>query len=201
MKRIKNDKPFRLKITFIAVVLLALISPPFIFSEMFFSTREARTGLALLTLLLLFFGSKKLYIGGEDFEGWLRISQLSERFVRLPKPLGYFWAGGGNVSIPPRAIACLDTIEEHHAKAIKELRSHRNVYSFPYVCGKSFCQLRQFESARNHLEAVAGPEVLLAATIKSALMRLRMHKISVERGSRRIPPSVSSTTTPNQEGQ
>jgi len=33
---------------------------------------------------------------------WLRVSKVTERLVRLNQPLGYYWAGGGNMSTASR---------------------------------------------------------------------------------------------------
>jgi glycosyltransferase involved in cell wall biosynthesis len=36
--------------------------------------------------------------GWEDFEFYLRLSQVTERFFRIPRCLGYYWIGDGNLS-------------------------------------------------------------------------------------------------------
>lgn len=37
-------------------------------------------------------------ISFEDYDCWIRLSQLTDRFIRVPKCLGYYWGGGGNIS-------------------------------------------------------------------------------------------------------
>jgi glycosyltransferase involved in cell wall biosynthesis len=37
-------------------------------------------------------------ISVEDYDTWIRLSRLTERFVRIPECLGYYWVGGGNIS-------------------------------------------------------------------------------------------------------
>ena len=39
-------------------------------------------------------------IAVEDLDTWLRLSQLTEHFVRIPDCFGYCWIGGGNISTP-----------------------------------------------------------------------------------------------------
>jgi len=34
----------------------------------------------------------------EDYDAWIRIAALTERFVLIPRILGYYWIGGGNLS-------------------------------------------------------------------------------------------------------
>ena len=41
----------------------------------------------------------KNLIAVEDYDTWIRLSQLTEKFVRIPEALGYYWSGGGNISI------------------------------------------------------------------------------------------------------
>lgn len=44
------------------------------------------------------FSEEKELIGAEDFDGWIRISKLTDKFSRLEPTLGYYWSGGGNVT-------------------------------------------------------------------------------------------------------
>jgi len=44
------------------------------------------------------FSEEKDLVGSEDFDGWLRISKLTDKFERLESVLGYYWDGGGNLT-------------------------------------------------------------------------------------------------------
>jgi glycosyltransferase involved in cell wall biosynthesis len=44
------------------------------------------------------FTEDKSLIGIEDFDLWLRIARVSDRFVYLPRPLGAYWEDGDNYS-------------------------------------------------------------------------------------------------------
>lgn len=41
---------------------------------------------------------KRDLITVEDYDTWIRLSRLTEKFVRIPESLGYYWNGGGNSS-------------------------------------------------------------------------------------------------------
>lgn len=42
----------------------------------------------------------------EDYDTWIRLARLTEKFVRIPECLGYYWLGGGNISAAsPKQIA------------------------------------------------------------------------------------------------
>lgn len=53
-------------------------------------------------------------ISWEDFDCWLRISKITDRFYYLPKPLGYYWAGGGNISNPAKIISNYEAVNRHY---------------------------------------------------------------------------------------
>ena len=41
-------------------------------------------------------------IAWEDFDCWLRLAKVTDKFQRLPEPLGWYWVGGGNLTSPQR---------------------------------------------------------------------------------------------------
>ncbi|MDP3651352.1 MAG: glycosyltransferase [Rhodoferax sp.] len=41
---------------------------------------------------------KQDLISVEDLDTWVRVARITERFVRHPECLGYYWLGGGNLS-------------------------------------------------------------------------------------------------------
>jgi glycosyltransferase involved in cell wall biosynthesis len=60
------------------------------------------------------FSEDAAIIGWEDFDGWLRIARMTDRFVRLDRPLGYYWIGGGNTSSPARLIRNIEQFRERY---------------------------------------------------------------------------------------
>jgi len=57
-----------------------------------------------------FFNEGQEYIAWEDFDLWLRISKISNRFVHISQPLVYYWFGGGNLSTSERTILTAQAI-------------------------------------------------------------------------------------------
>ncbi|MCW7503741.1 glycosyltransferase family 2 protein [Leptospira paudalimensis] len=49
-------------------------------------------------------------VAWEDFEYWLRISTVTEKFSRIKDCLGNYWVGGGNVSNPNKTLTILKEI-------------------------------------------------------------------------------------------
>lgn len=50
------------------------------------------------------FVEEERWVGWEDYDTWMRIAQLTDRFERIDEPLGYYWFGGGNISTPKRLL-------------------------------------------------------------------------------------------------
>ena len=58
------------------------------------------------------FSEGPAFAAWEDFDAWLRVSKVTERLVRLNQPLGYYWAGGGNMSTASRTIRILQNFHD-----------------------------------------------------------------------------------------
>ena len=63
----------------------------------------------------------KNLISVEDYDTWIRLSKLTERFVRIPEALGYYWLGEGNISKASR-IQC-DRIKSLYDQHMNKLNS------------------------------------------------------------------------------
>ncbi|RHX91202.1 glycosyl transferase [Leptospira yasudae] len=53
-------------------------------------------------------------VAGEDYDFWLRISRITDKFYRIPRPLGYYWIGGGNLSNPKRTLNVLRILQSKY---------------------------------------------------------------------------------------
>lgn len=66
-----------------------------------------------------FLSEEKAFIAGEDFDYWIRIAKITNKFKKIPKCLGYYWVGGGNTSNPANAIRINSTIFEKYRNEIR----------------------------------------------------------------------------------
>jgi glycosyltransferase involved in cell wall biosynthesis len=57
---------------------------------------------------------EKEFIAWEDYDCWVRISMITDRFFRLDKCLGYYWLGGGNLSSTNRTIVTMNSIKKKY---------------------------------------------------------------------------------------
>lgn len=60
-------------------------------------------------------------VGVEDFDLWLRISRITEKFFRIPQSLGGYWIGAGNTSeVSDRQIDRLKAVHAHNIKYLSK---------------------------------------------------------------------------------
>lgn len=90
----------------------------------------------------------------EDFDAWLRVSRISEKFMRLPGTYGYYWIGNGNTSSPKRTITGLLSIECKYG----ERPGGGSVGKMPawmaLALGRAYYQLGNYAEARKRIPSV-----------------------------------------------
>lgn len=63
----------------------------------------------------------KSIVAFEDYDLWLRISKLTDKFTCIPKTLGaYYWNGGNTTEASERQIARVDALYSRHAKFLSD---------------------------------------------------------------------------------
>ena len=62
-------------------------------------------------------------IACEDFDTWLKVSKLTDKFMRIPYTLGYYWQGGGNISSEDKFIHIIQVIKKRYALEFQTLAS------------------------------------------------------------------------------
>jgi glycosyltransferase involved in cell wall biosynthesis len=92
--------------------------------------------------------------GAEDYDLWLRIAKITDRFRFLREPLGYYWVGGGNFTNPERVLRNIASIERRHGAAIAVLAKRCAVYSFSYVKGRAAYKCGRYTEAGRHLRGL-----------------------------------------------
>lgn len=94
-------------------------------------------------------------IAMEDFDLWLRCAGITERFARIPETLGYYWAGGGNLSNPVRVLENLAAIEERHGDFLAAMEGRHNIYWLKYAAAKAHYRLAQYALARASCKSIS----------------------------------------------
>lgn len=94
---------------------------------------------------------EKDLIAWEDYDCWLRLARVTERFVRLPEPLGYYWIGGSNVSSPQWTARNLGFFRDRHLVPSGRTRDDQVPAWHHYSMGRAYYRLGQTERARHHM--------------------------------------------------
>lgn len=93
-------------------------------------------------------------VGAEDFDCWLKISKLTNRFKKIPYALGYYWAGGGNLTSPVRTIMNLEFIESHYGKDLDSIFGAKGAWWILHAKGVAFYKLGNTNMAANNLKSI-----------------------------------------------
>lgn len=107
----------------------------------------------------------------EDFDAWLKISEMTEHFKLIPKVLGYYWVGGGNVSTPARLLKNLDALRLRYNDKIQRLNIDKKVYWFNYAKGRAHFIQGAFDLAEKNLKELTWHSTPFFLYLKTCWMR------------------------------
>lgn len=115
------------------------------------------------------FSEEKDLVGSEDFDGWLRISKLSEKFERLEGVLGYYWYGDGNLTSAKGTLKNNLFLSKRYEADLKMI----GVKSLPgwmaYTLARASFSLEDFAAARRYSFLTLKSSVPLKTQIKAAV--------------------------------
>jgi glycosyltransferase involved in cell wall biosynthesis len=87
------------------------------------------------------------FLAIEDYDAWLKIAGITEKFKLIPETLGYYWAGGGNTSSPQRTIDCLNNFEKNYGNKIYQLNGSKGAWWINYAKSKIYFKLGYYQKA------------------------------------------------------
>jgi len=115
---------------------------------------------------------EKDMVGSEDYDAWLRIAQISEKFQKIPDTLGFYWAGGGSTTNPSRTLNATQAIEKKYANTISDLNAQHSIYWLNYTKGRAYFCLKDFENAKKYLSLNRWVRVPFIISLKTCWMLL-----------------------------
>lgn len=96
-------------------------------------------------------------IAWEDFDCWLRLAKITDKFQRLPEPLGWYWVGGGNLTSPQRTLRNLERMKSMYLHSDGRDEDELLPGWYHYGMGRAHFHLRNYGLARRHMrQAVRG---------------------------------------------
>ena len=114
-------------------------------------------------------------VGSEDYDAWLRIAKISEKFRRIPKTLGYYWAGGGNISNPSQTLKYIALLEKLYVDTIPDLGVRRSIFWLNYTRGRACFCLKDYDMAKKYLDLNRWSRAPLMFSIKTCWMLLMIN--------------------------
>src|SRR5205085_9129155 len=97
------------------------------------------------------FSEDPTLIAWEDYDAWLRIAKVTDRFERLSWPLGYYWAGAANISSPRRTLRNLERFAELYLTAATPWGMGQGPGWYYYMLALAHYQLGSYGRARENL--------------------------------------------------
>jgi len=110
-----------------------------------------------------------------DYHAWLHISKHTEKIKRIPKVLGYYWVGGGNVSTSSRTITSLTRFESIYERELK-IYGGTSTYMCNYIRGRTLYMMKSYEKAKISLSKINRTNSPISFYIKARLMLFMMKK-------------------------
>jgi len=117
---------------------------------------------------------KKL-IASEDYDTWLSIARLTDRFYKLNTPLGYYWAVGSNYwfsSDTDKLISKLEYLELRYVNDIKRL-GFKEVYWFSLAKTMICYRNGEKSKAQDYLKTIDSASLPLRDRIKLFYLNIR----------------------------
>lgn len=100
------------------------------------------------------FSEERDLIAAEDYDAWLRVARVTDKFVRIPEVLGYYWIGDGNLSNPRRTLVNLARLETLYAQEFRALGKGRSAYWVPYLKARCHYMMGAYDMAHRDLAAI-----------------------------------------------
>ena len=115
------------------------------------------------------FSEEEDLIGSEDFDGWLRISKLSEKFERLESVLGYYWDGGGNLTSAKGTLKNNLFFRKAYEADMKMIGADTLPGWMAYSIARASLALEDFAEARRYSLLTLKSSVPLKILVKAAI--------------------------------
>lgn len=107
----------------------------------------------------------------EDFACWVNAARVTERFTRVRGTLGYYWAGGGNLSSDARTLELLDRFEARYAADMGVLPAATVPAWVSYARGRAYYRMGDSSRANRHLSLASTRTAPWGIRIKALITR------------------------------
>jgi glycosyltransferase involved in cell wall biosynthesis len=114
-------------------------------------------------------------VAAEDYDLWLEISKVTEKFRYIPKTLGAYWFGGGNTSeVSEKQIARIKALYQKHMPLLDGNDKNETEFTLCYSLGRIYLALGQNKRA-NEMFRIAKKTKNLEIKFKTLYSMLLMN--------------------------
>lgn len=118
------------------------------------------------------FSEEPQLVAAEDFEGWCRIAQLTDRFQFIPSCLGYYWCGGGNTSNAKRSLSYLTHFYDLHLEAYHRAHALPPPFWWQYALGRALYLTGNYSGSLEMLSRIRKQKLSIMIKLKIAYMTI-----------------------------
>ena len=127
------------------------------------------------------FAEETQWVGWEDYDTWMRIAQLTDRFERIGEPMGFYWFGGGNISTPKRLLMNLDAFRAKYVDSANAPLASLPGW-FHYLMGRGCLETGNPRAVAGHMRHVLFERAPLSMKLKA--LYLSAHALLRRRSAR-----------------
>lgn len=110
----------------------------------------------------------------EDYDTWIRLSRVTEKFVHIPAVLGYYWAGGANISTAsPKQLLRIRALYAQYLDALPESERSVAVGFLAYRLGRIAFAYGDKATARPEFRKALASQVAWSFRLKATLRFLQ----------------------------
>ena len=114
----------------------------------------------------------KNLIGSEDYECWIRLSKLSDKFKYIPEVLGCYWIGDTNATSATLSITNLQYINKRYIAKFNEENNSESPAWWTYAYARALYLTGDVLNARNLLKELIKRHIPLIIRLKSYYMMI-----------------------------
>ena len=114
----------------------------------------------------------KNLIGSEDYECWIRLSKLSDKFKYIPEVLGCYWIGDANTTSATLSITNLQYINKRYIAKFNEENNSESPAWWTYAYARALYLTGDVLNARNLLKELIKRHIPLIIRLKSYYMMI-----------------------------
>lgn len=116
------------------------------------------------------FSTDSRLVAIEDYDAWLKIAIINQKFLKIPEVLGFYWLGGESESSPKKTIQTLDVLEKNFEVKISKLNLKKKTYWISYSKARAYYKINMRTEALSEFYSTLAKHPTLKIKLKTIIM-------------------------------